>query len=175
MKKFFTCLLVGIILSFTVVAFADQPIKLIVNGKEVPCDPPPQFIGDRVFVPVRFVAEALGAKVEWDSERNAVVILYTSQTTQQTEKEVSTLQNNNWISLDELIRSYGVFVKVGNDVLLKRNNVEIKFSHPTKNYPERLSGEEFEVITNIGTIRMKVFNGRFIFYIDDLKRLNLIP
>jgi hypothetical protein len=75
MKRFLLGLLVGILLSTTITAFAaPQTIRLIVNGKEIPSDPPPQFIGDRVFVPVRFVAEALGAKVEWDDANRAVVV-----------------------------------------------------------------------------------------------------
>jgi len=70
-----TGLLVGFILATTTFGFAaPNPIRLIVNGKEVPCDPPPQMIGGRVFVPVRFVAEALGAKVDWDETKNAVII-----------------------------------------------------------------------------------------------------
>lgn len=75
MKKFLSGLLTGIILAATLPALAQQSsIKLIVNGKEVPCYPPPQMINNRVFVPIRFVAEAIGANVNWDGERNAVVI-----------------------------------------------------------------------------------------------------
>lgn len=78
MRKFwagiFIGLLVGAILATVSYSLAAQPIKLIVNGHEVSCNPPPQMIQDRVFVPVRFVAEALGAKVEWDKPGNAVVI-----------------------------------------------------------------------------------------------------
>lgn len=50
------------------------PIKLIVNGQEILPDVPPQLINGRVMVPARFVAEPLGAKVEWDGAGNAVVI-----------------------------------------------------------------------------------------------------
>jgi len=67
-------LLAGVFLATASFGLAAQPIKLIVNGREVPCDPPPQMIGGRVFVPVRFVAEALGAKVEWDEANRAVVV-----------------------------------------------------------------------------------------------------
>lgn len=78
MKRFSAGLLIGLLISLilatTSLALAGQSIKLIVNGKEIQCDVPPQMINGRVMVPARFVAEPLGAKVEWDNEKNAVVI-----------------------------------------------------------------------------------------------------
>lgn len=68
-------LLVGLLLSLSILslsAFADQPIKLIVNGKEIQCDVPPQIINGRTMIPARFLAEALGAKVDWDADNNVV-------------------------------------------------------------------------------------------------------
>lgn len=55
-------------------AFAANPIKLIVNGQEIKPDVPPQIINGRTMVPIRWVAEALGADVHWDAQNNAVVI-----------------------------------------------------------------------------------------------------
>lgn len=74
MKRFFIGLLTGLILATTTLAFAANPIKLIVNGKEVRSDVPAQVIRGRTMVPARFLAEALGAKVEWDEKNNAVVV-----------------------------------------------------------------------------------------------------
>lgn len=59
-------LLVGI---FTTIAFADNPIKLFVNGQEIKPDVPPQLINGRTMVPIRWVAEALGADVHWSNNR----------------------------------------------------------------------------------------------------------
>lgn len=39
-----------------------------VNGQEVILDVPPTLINDRVFIPLRFVSEALNIKVNWDEE-----------------------------------------------------------------------------------------------------------
>ncbi|MQL52519.1 hypothetical protein GFC01_09645 [Desulfofundulus thermobenzoicus] len=50
-------------------SFAASPIKLIVNGQEIKPDVPPQIINDRTMVPVRWVAEALGADVQWSNNR----------------------------------------------------------------------------------------------------------
>lgn len=67
-------LIVGFILTTTTFVLAEQPIKLIVNGKEIQSDVPPQVINGRTMVPARFLAEALGAKAEWDAANNAVIV-----------------------------------------------------------------------------------------------------
>ncbi|NPV90157.1 MAG: hypothetical protein HPY50_05220 [Firmicutes bacterium] len=67
-------LIIGLILSTAAAASADLPIRLMVNGKEVAADVPPQNINGRVLVPVRFVAEALGATVEWNGASSSVFI-----------------------------------------------------------------------------------------------------
>jgi len=56
------------------VSFAANPVKLVVDGREIACDVPPQIVDGRVMVPVRFVAEALGCKVEWDADSCTVKI-----------------------------------------------------------------------------------------------------
>lgn len=74
MKRFVAGLIVGFIISFSTVVLASTPVKLIVNGKEIATDVSPQIINGRTMVPVRFVAEALGAKVVWDDAQQAVII-----------------------------------------------------------------------------------------------------
>ncbi|GAX92047.1 copper amine oxidase N-terminal domain-containing protein [Effusibacillus lacus] len=44
------------------------------DGKSIPLDVEPITLNDRTLVPVRFVSEALGAKVEWDGAANRVDI-----------------------------------------------------------------------------------------------------
>lgn len=53
---------------------AAEQVKIFVDGKEISTDFPPQTIGGRVMVPLRAVAEAFGAKVEWVGNSNSVVI-----------------------------------------------------------------------------------------------------
>ena len=55
-------------------SMATQSIKLIINNQEIQCDTPPKKINGRVMVPARFVAESLGASVEWDGENKVVRI-----------------------------------------------------------------------------------------------------
>lgn len=77
MKRFSYLLigfLVGAILATNTFVYAEQPIKLWINGKYIDCDVPPQSINGRVLVPARYVAEALGAQVGWDAGAQTVSI-----------------------------------------------------------------------------------------------------
>lgn len=81
--------------------FADNlnnPIKLIINGQQIQCDVPPQNINGRVLVPARFVAEPLGAKVEWDNANRAVIVnskVSQEQIQTPTQTQDNSMQNNN--------------------------------------------------------------------------------
>lgn len=48
----------------------------VVNGKNVKLDVPPQIVQGRTVVPIRFVTEALGCKVDWDGEKQEILIQY---------------------------------------------------------------------------------------------------
>jgi hypothetical protein len=73
MKKRFVILLVAILLIFVAgQALADEPLYLYING--IQANASPVMINDRVFVPVRFVAENLGATVGWDGNNRTVFI-----------------------------------------------------------------------------------------------------
>jgi len=45
-----------------------------VNGRQVMLDVPPMVVGGRTLVPLRFVSEAMGARVDWDPASRAVFI-----------------------------------------------------------------------------------------------------
>jgi len=54
----------------------------LVNGKETYIDSfnpniMPKIINGRTFVPLRFVAESLGAQIDWDNKTQTIVITYT--------------------------------------------------------------------------------------------------
>ncbi|TDA70332.1 MAG: copper amine oxidase N-terminal domain-containing protein [Clostridia bacterium] len=72
----------GVVMLFGIlvtVALAASPLKLIVNGREIRPDVPPRLINGRTMVPVRWVAEALGAQVDWDHANNLVTITAAAQ------------------------------------------------------------------------------------------------
>lgn len=49
-------------------------LAAFVNSEEKELDVPAKIVNDRTFVPLRFVVEALGEKVEWDGESYSVLI-----------------------------------------------------------------------------------------------------
>jgi uncharacterized secreted protein with C-terminal beta-propeller domain len=77
-------LLLGIMLNSTVLigqASADR-IQIFVNDREIHTDVAPQIIQDRVLIPVRFIATALQAEVEWDEASKTVIITEGGKTIQ---------------------------------------------------------------------------------------------
>lgn len=57
-------------------------IQILVNGKRLTPDVAPRIVNDRVMAPVRFVAEALNSRVEWDQSLNTIIITDLRYTTE---------------------------------------------------------------------------------------------
>ncbi len=57
-----------------VVSAAANHIKIVVNGQEIKSSIQPLIVDDTVMVPVRAIAENLGANVKWDGQSNSVII-----------------------------------------------------------------------------------------------------
>lgn len=75
MKKWSVALVaLALLIGLTAQVWAARPIKLIVNGVVTATDVAPQIIKGRVMVPVRWVAQALGANVAWEEETQSVKI-----------------------------------------------------------------------------------------------------
>lgn len=74
MKKLTAIGILLLLCSVTFVAYASSAVKIFVNDKEIQPDVLPQIINDRVMVPIRFIAEELGADVQWDEHTNSVYI-----------------------------------------------------------------------------------------------------
>lgn len=73
-KVLVVCLCLLMVAVGSIVVIAANPITITVNGRVIQPDVPPQIIGGRTMVPLRAVAEALGANVEWDGNTNTVII-----------------------------------------------------------------------------------------------------
>lgn len=67
-------LLAALIISAASLAYAAQPIKILVNGVDIVSDPQPQVIGGTTFVPLRVIADALEADVSYDSKNRTAII-----------------------------------------------------------------------------------------------------
>lgn len=73
MKKIISCLVAVcmVTMSFVTVHCEDN-IKVILDGKTLEFDVPPQIIDERTLVPMRVIFEALGADVEWEEETQTI-------------------------------------------------------------------------------------------------------
>ncbi len=69
------CLSLVMIMLLTASSFAkEEPIKIFVNKGIIPSDQPPIIKNSRVLVPLRIIAENLGAQVSYDSGEKRVNI-----------------------------------------------------------------------------------------------------
>ena len=55
-------------------AYAEDSIKIIIDGKRIKPDVDPYISNDRTLVPIRVIAEELDSVVEWDNDNRAVHI-----------------------------------------------------------------------------------------------------
>ncbi len=96
MKKFISgflcCAMLCSICIFASNLFANQPIDLVVDHKVIQCDVPPQIINGRVMVPARYVAESLGAEVEWSEKYNTVFVYSNKKSSNQSQSQTSQSQ-----------------------------------------------------------------------------------
>jgi hypothetical protein len=64
--------IVALILALALPASAENPVKVFVNGVQLPTEA--VIINDRVYVPLRAVSESMGATVEWGEENRVVLV-----------------------------------------------------------------------------------------------------
>ncbi|MGE5542525.1 MAG: ABC transporter substrate-binding protein, partial [Bacillota bacterium] len=103
-------------------AAASAPIRIQVNGQYLTnMDVEPVNLNGRVFVPARFVAEALGASVEWDQESQTVIITSGSHLTSQGPGEIR-LGFVGPMTGD--LATFGVETKKGIELAIKQVNNE---------------------------------------------------
>lgn len=136
MKKFLkigllTCAL-GLALSSNV--FAAKDIYLVVDGKKIETDAPAFIESDRTLVPVRFISEALGYKIDWKSDERKVVI--TKDDAKDNESKMMEL-----IIDKDMVSLYDV----------KENKKEVKLDVPAKIVKDRTFVPVRFISENFGT------------------------
>jgi N-acetylmuramoyl-L-alanine amidase len=72
--RFFLFLILISVFAFSVTAFADEDIKLFVNGKQLITDVAPVAVDGRTMVPVRSIFEKLGAEVTWINSSKQIIV-----------------------------------------------------------------------------------------------------
>lgn len=76
MKKllFSTLSLFLLVFMVPMISSAEEPIPLYLNGERLEPEVPPRLVQDTTMVPVRIIAEALGADVKWNQDEQQVTI-----------------------------------------------------------------------------------------------------
>ncbi|MFX4262639.1 stalk domain-containing protein [Pelotomaculum propionicicum] len=74
-RLFAPLVIMALVLVIAISAYAENDIKLIVNGQQVISDVQPFIQDGRTMVPLRVISEALGADVAWDQETQTVTIV----------------------------------------------------------------------------------------------------
>ncbi|HEY8500151.1 MAG TPA: stalk domain-containing protein, partial [Clostridia bacterium] len=91
----------------------DNPVALV-NGRRISMDVPAVGLNGRIFVPVRFISEALGADVDWDNNTKTVYINETIFN-----KELGNILNGGRYATDGVWNYYilqdGVLVRENNE------------------------------------------------------------
>ncbi|MEW6540403.1 MAG: copper amine oxidase N-terminal domain-containing protein [Bacillota bacterium] len=75
MKKLVFVVVVAIVVTIVAgLAYANQGIRLVVDGQEIACEVSPRLVEGRTLVPLRTIADIFGAKTEWDAGSRTVYI-----------------------------------------------------------------------------------------------------
>ena len=107
MKKFFfrtisaILILASLIFSFATTSLASEPpITVYVNGEKISFDVEPIIDNGRTLVPLRYIFEALGAKVDWRGETSTAVATKGTDTIEITVGQNVLYKNSNPTQLD---------------------------------------------------------------------------
>ena len=129
---------------------------LAVNGEVVAIDSPIMIIDDIVYAPLRFIAEAFGARVEWDEETRTVAITNTTGST----------ESNN-------IADFAGYITIESDTLYL-DEVEILLIQdekdfpwlPVKPYSYPVAINDYERMADLGITENDLLNGYYIHHLD---------
>lgn len=84
---YFFCLVLPIVAFFSAVNFSEavsaKPISLMLEGKDVTALASPVNENGRIFVPIRFISEEMGAIVTWDGVNRTVAVANLKQPSSQ--------------------------------------------------------------------------------------------
>ena len=105
MKKRISLLAIALtifIITSAVPSFAaDEEVTVILDGRRLSFDSPPQIVNDRVLVPLRVIFEAMGATVEWNNNTQTVTATKDSTVVVLTIGDVSPMINGQEVSIDQ--------------------------------------------------------------------------
>lgn len=171
MKRFLGGLVVGIVLASSALAWAaNSGIRIIVDGQELVPDVPPVMVDGRVMVPLRAVADALGADVEWNSASQVVSI---SSRSGKGAEMMAEIDLSGWMQLKELSQQ-GVAITASTDgIVLSKGEVTVRWP-ATHQAPDSIVQATVEG-GSIAAVDVLTHQYRTWLRIDQLQELGLLP
>lgn len=173
-------LIIGIIIGSLIsnpFVFANSNIKLIINGEEIHCDPPPQIINNRIFVPIRYIAEPLGVTIEWNNINKEIII--NSKKENEINLNINDINTNdfklkNTNQIKTVLWNNMEAITLNNEIYFLASDYENIFYKENQNYLKwNKENETFTLIINnqaISTFPYKIINNRTYihskYYID---------
>lgn len=95
------CVILCVLLAGTALpAFAEAPISVVLDGRDLSFDVPPQIIDSRTMVPMRGIFEALGAEVVWNENDRTILAKDTEVSVEMQIENPSMTVNEREILLD---------------------------------------------------------------------------
>lgn len=108
MKKVISLLVgISILVTAALAAFAQEPIRVIVDGEQLAFDVDPVIENDRTLVPMRLIFEALGADVKWDEASRTASAVKDEITVSITIDNAIMTKNGENVTLDAPARLIG--------------------------------------------------------------------
>jgi hypothetical protein len=164
-KSVFILALLLLVTMFVFTVNAAQPTLIYVNGELIEPDVPAQIIDDRLMVPVRFIAESLGAEVEYDGVKNTVTISAPEDS-----------NSYNLIKLNGERTTWPYWIEGDKLYLEQRNCIEMLRSvyKPQWHNVNIFSDGTVSIDHKNIKVDTKQIDGFTAIYINDLKRLKII-
>lgn len=96
------CLLLTVLLLVSTITpvMANNNIKVVIDGKQIAFDVPPQAINNRTMVPLRAIFEALGATVDWNGDTQTITSTKGNTTIKLAIDSLAMIVNEDIILLD---------------------------------------------------------------------------
>ncbi len=163
--------------------FKSPRIKVVLNGTEIDFDQPPIMAEDRILVPIRKIAEAMGDTVMWNEEYQTAFIEHGKQALiiKLLEDNIKIVENEDWTQWKEkqldvvafsangrtLVPVRAFCESLGADVKWDGDSYTAYITYDFKNKTEKMDAQTFE---NINTVyyALNTSSNQFDEFSDDL-------
>ncbi len=174
MKRTIIALVIGLLIGAAGTAVAQTEtvqanlakFVFVVNGAEQKLDADPLVYQGTTYLPVRNVANLLGYDVTYRADERKIELKKAAEPQERRKADMEkTVTINDWQTLNEIAKKHGLFISVGNEVIIG----DIKFPRPNGE-PDRTEAIE----TERGILHLKIDNGLFLISEEELIELGII-